>query len=619
MAATLGTDARKEIEQMMQAQLRTLFSQLENRLNARVAEGTLIEEKASAATGCNSKVGGGLVAKKGRSFKSNGPSKEPPPSQPAKLAKGSPPSTSSCWPASGGYHSLEQEEEEEALEAAPPSAKLMSARGMGSARAINQAPATDHEHEDTATINRRKMMTNMAVLVMVILNACADAWAIDTQATLRTEEFPSWYKWLQLCLCAGFVTELYQRIKFKGLRFFYSNVHWHLFQVILVAFQILQMLVIVSQWWFGVTLPCTAWLRKWLRLFSVLRVLRVFNVLDHLECATELHLLLTSMHGSLHSLAWAALFMLVPMFVFAMGLTQEVADFRMSSGHTDEELKDLIFYYGSIDRSMLALFMSISGGLSWGDAMFPLRDWHFNSLQVIFVLYVASMVFAVLNVLTGVFVNSASSAAAEEKEKTILATLRGIFSDVDKDGSGNLSADEFDELLTHKDMGICLQSLDIPPSEAHHLFALFDVDGSGNIEVEEFLAGCNHMQGSLKAIDFASYHAEFHTLQADLVAIRHLLEQTKTPTTYTPASGSNTPLGPIAGRRSLENVRPAGTKPGCTSLTRSAGSSPDLSRQASFQEMSFSPSVVPGTYQRVHVQMPMVQRGVEHTRSYVQQ
>jgi len=606
MAATLGKDARKEIEQMMQAQLRTLFSQLENSLNTMVVEGNLTEVKASAATGYNSKAGGA------RRFSS----KEPPPLQDAMPAKDASPSTSSCWPASGGYQSLEQEEEEEEVMEAPPAAKL-TARGSGSARDIAPSP---EEHQDMAAIAARKVRMNMLVLVLVLINACADAWAIDTEATLGTDEFPSWYKWLQLCLCAGFAVELYQRIKFKGLSFFYHNVHWHWFQVTLVTFQVLQMIVIVSPWWFGVTLPYTESLRKWLRLFSVLRVLRVFNVLDHLECATELHLLLTSMHGSLHSLAWAALFMLVPMFVFAMALTQEVADFRMSSNHTEEELKDLVFYFGSIDRSMLALFMSISGGLSWSDAMFPLRDWHFKCLEIIFVLYVAAMVFAVLNVLTGVFVNSASSAASEEKEKTILATLKGIFADVDQDGSGTLSSKEFETLVQHKDLGICLQSLDIPPSQASHLFALFDADGSGNIEVEEFLAGCNHMQGSLKAIDFASYMAEFHTLQADLGECRHLLEQIRSPTTNPPASGSNQSTRASG---SNQSTRAAGPKPGYTNNTRPAGSSIALQRQASFQEMSFPPTMVPSSYQHsgrgvVHVQLPMVQRGAEHNRSYFQ-
>ena len=49
---------------------------------------------------------------------------------------------------------------------------------------------------------------------------------------------------------------------------------------------------------------------------------------------------------------------------------------------------------------MLTLFMSIAGGVSWEDALSPLR--HVSELAVIFMLvFIVITVFAVLNVVTG--------------------------------------------------------------------------------------------------------------------------------------------------------------------------------------------------------------------------
>jgi len=215
------------------------------------------------------------------------------------------------------------------------------------------------------------------------------------------------------------------------------------------------------------------------------------------------------------SLGWSALFMLVPMFVFSMGLTQVVREFRVESGLDENKLSDLMIWYGTLDRSILTLFYSIAGGLSWSEAQMPLAEHGFVVYSILFLLYVALMIFAVLNVLTGVFVQAADSAASSEKEKKVLETLHTIFHDVDHDRSGTLTNDEFTALLKHRDIGVCLQSLNIPPNQADCLFKLIDSDGSGAIAIDEFLEGCDKFQGSLKAIDFATFTSDFQSLKLE--------------------------------------------------------------------------------------------------------
>lgn len=253
----------------------------------------------------------------------------------------------------------------------------------------------------------------------------------------------------------------------------------------------------------------------------------MFNILDQLDYSNELHLLLASMHGSVRSLCWSALFIVVPMYVFGMAITQLVEEFRIQSDVPERNLSDLLRFFGTLDRSMLTLFWAIAGGLSWAEATQTLSDFGFVLTGLAFVFYVATMSFAILNVLTGVFVNSASIAANCEKDRKMLEILRKIFLQVDYDQSGNLTQNEFQSLLKHKDITMCLQTLDIPPYQANHLFTLIDADESGHVEIDEFLRGVEMLQGTLKAIDFATFLHDFTDFKVEVLGfMRHIGDHT---------------------------------------------------------------------------------------------
>merc|ERR1712194_43812 len=106
------------------------------------------------------------------------------------------------------------------------------------------------------------------------------------------------------------------------------------------------------------------------------------------------------------SLGWSVLFLIIPILVFAMIITEAVATYTNTldlHAENDDGLHMLNHFYGSLGRSMLTLFWSISGGLSWSLAMLTLRDNGFVMSSNAYVAYIASIVFAVLNIVTGVF------------------------------------------------------------------------------------------------------------------------------------------------------------------------------------------------------------------------
>merc|ERR1719440_2644954 len=122
---------------------------------------------------------------------------------------------------------------------------------------------------------------------------------------------------------------------------------------------------------------------------------------------------------------------------------------------------------------MLTLFWSISSGLSWNEAMLPLMHHGLGVLAMAFVAYMAIATFSILNIVTGVFVNSAISAATLELDRTAITNLKTFFENADEDGSGTLEFKEFEKSLrTSSALSECLRSLDI---EAEHALMLFQL------------------------------------------------------------------------------------------------------------------------------------------------
>merc|ERR1719410_3036097 len=104
---------------------------------------------------------------------------------------------------------------------------------------------------------------------------------------------------------------------------------------------------------------------------------------------------------------------------------------------------------------MMTLFMTISGGLEWKVAAWPMvkLGWLYG---VLWMCYISFMVFGMLNVLTGIFVDAAFQAmmndrdniiqAQIEEKQSLINLIREVFKNSDSDGSGQVTFAEFQTL-----------------------------------------------------------------------------------------------------------------------------------------------------------------------------
>merc|ERR1740121_618629 len=124
---------------------------------------------------------------------------------------------------------------------------------------------------------------------------------------------------------------------------------------------------------------------------------------------------------------------------------------------------------------MMTLFMSVSGGLDWGDVIFPL--WAMNWIYVlIYLFYIFFMYFAVLNVVVGAFVAATADISKNDKDVLVKTELiryeryakkiQDFFHEADVDNSGSMSWEEFEAHLMNDKVKAYFQALELDVSQA---------------------------------------------------------------------------------------------------------------------------------------------------------
>lgn len=175
----------------------------------------------------------------------------------------------------------------------------------------------------------------------------------------------------------------------------------------------------------------------------------------------------------------------------------------------------------TVPRCMLTLLSAAFGGEDWAQFLTVLEQVGIEAATC-FLLYLACMLMAVLNVITGVFVENTMSTVREdrelainaelEREKADVHDLRHLFFSVLKEIHPHLdcsmdriilSEPDFDHIVVHDRVRAQFGVMGLDVNHAQALFRLIDLDGSGEIDLEEFVLGCMRMKGQAKSVEVA--------------------------------------------------------------------------------------------------------------------
>jgi len=259
------------------------------------------------------------------------------------------------------------------------------------------------------------------------------------------------------------------------------------------------------------------------RMTRLLRLVRVFRVVRAVRFCRSLRIVIVSIISTLHDGMWAVLLLGMLIYAFGILFTQVVADTENLPAESAA-----IVYFGTVPRAMATLYMSILGGIDWEIAVIGLSDVS-PFLVVVFLVYVAVTLLAILNVVTALFCQRAIESSTNNKQDmiekhitkmdTYVEALENLFREWDTDGDGALTLQEIEGRLEDPKMKAFLSILEIDCYDAKTLCQLLDSDGEGEIGVNEFVENCMRLRGNAKSIDVAQVHEEISAVRQELLRL----------------------------------------------------------------------------------------------------
>merc|ERR1712087_713072 len=106
-------------------------------------------------------------------------------------------------------------------------------------------------------------------------------------------------------------------------------------------------------------------------------------------------------------------------------ISQELSRLKLKEavdGDPDEFKETLLAFFGNVGTGVYTLYQAVAGGISWVEITRPLVEIHWTN-AVVFSFYIFFTVFALTNIITGIFVDTAITSAANDRDEVVQASL----------------------------------------------------------------------------------------------------------------------------------------------------------------------------------------------------
>ena len=350
-------------------------------------------------------------------------------------------------------------------------------------------------------------------LMVILVNAFCLGLETNIMAVNLTSQTPEEFIALGWFFCAFFTLEMVLKISANPSRFFFGAA-WqlNLLDLLLMALQWIDIAGTISTA-HGESNNVNLDIMRAVRMVRLVRIVRSYRVLKMLG---EVRAIIWSVSTCMKPLFGAVLILLTLMYLLAVFLVDTCTSRRLAADISEEGFQQLGELYGHVSRCMLTMCQIITGGMDWGTAAEPLIL--YTGPLAVFVLfcYIAFALLALLNVITGICVESAVKRGKEDKDSYLVQYVRGVFQRMDTSGAGVITWDDFRASLHSKDMKELFKAIDLDISEARCVFKILDLDDDGTLDAEEFLSGCLRLRGPAKALDVMVLMRELKAMHQQL-------------------------------------------------------------------------------------------------------
>lgn len=229
----------------------------------------------------------------------------------------------------------------------------------------------------------------------------------------------------------------------------------------------------------------------------------------------------------------------VVMVVASLMIGNLLQDYLQDAAISSEDREFIWRLYGTAYRSWYTLYEITFAG-NWPTMARPVLDKVSHGFVIFFVLYITVIVFALIRVITAVFLKDTLDAANNDAELRMAEGLRkkaeyvekleGIFKAIDDGGDGMITEERLTYIMDNPKVKAYFQTLDVDVHEGAALFHILD-DGDGECTLEEFIGGILRCKGPARAIDQVAMMADLRLLDKKLSKLMEALSDSSLITT----------------------------------------------------------------------------------------
>lgn len=275
-----------------------------------------------------------------------------------------------------------------------------------------------------------------------------------------------------------------------------------------------------------------------LRILRAFRILRVQKIMHYGQHMSEIHLLIDTLILSLRGLVWSV----VLIFAIIVAGASLMAQLSLTTFEDEsiplEKRQWLYVNFGTTMRACYTMFeMTFTG--RWGMYVREIIENISVGFALFLIPYVVCINFAVMRVVSALFLKETLAVAARDDEKhkaamekekeRIALELDEFFEEADSSGNGAVSQVEFEIMLQNPNVVEHFSDLGLDREEAEALFGVLCAD-DGEADYQEFLDATVKMRRNAQVIDIwmmlhrqIKSHSKLHTMHESLDFLhRHL-------------------------------------------------------------------------------------------------
>jgi len=156
----------------------------------------------------------------------------------------------------------------------------------------------------------------------------------------------------------------------------------------------------------------------WIRLLRLVRMLRMLRVVRVMRFFRVLRMMVSSIAGSMMSLLWSILMLLLMKYIFGLCFLQIISGYLSDTPKDQVDIATLEaveIYWANVPQAIITLYYSVTGGADWENLALPIAKAGM-AYHCLFMFYIAFTAFVVLNVLTGFYVGTAAKVSEMDRE-----------------------------------------------------------------------------------------------------------------------------------------------------------------------------------------------------------